>query len=74
MGKVRYKPKALTGRSMIKPLLNGPGRFGYPWALFEGSSSHGVALGWKWTAPFGATDLADVLTGFYRGRKQLTHA
>jgi hypothetical protein len=53
-----------------------------PWAgggvpfqgeFFGGSFSHGVAMGWRKSAPYGASDLAAVRTCFLKNLERLIH-
>ena len=54
---------------------NGLRRLGCPFraASFWGQFSHGVAMGWKRIAPYGALGLAEVRAGFRKNPERLTH-
>ena len=41
--------------------------------LFWGQFSHGVAMGWKKSAPYGASDLAKIRAGFLHKAERLLH-
>ena len=41
--------------------------------LFWGQFSHGIAMGWKKSAPYGASDLAKIRAGFLHKAERLLH-